>query len=107
MPTTEGTMLTSQAGTYTLWSNLLTVVAGATLPFGRRNTTEDTRPVGRDGSDMRKALDVASVLLTADDIVLLNMPMCMLFWAASRSMQYNVCLLGGHPCYQAMLSLLT
>ncbi len=54
------------------------VVAGATAPFGRWNTAEDTRPVGRDGSDVRKALDVAPVLLTADGIVPFNTPMCIL-----------------------------
>jgi hypothetical protein len=85
----------------------LTVVAGATTPFRRWNTTEDTRPDGRDGSDMRKALNVALVLLTADGIVPLNTPMRMLFWAASGSMQWDVCLLGGHPRHQAVLSLLT
>jgi hypothetical protein len=47
---------------------------------------EDMRPVGRDGSDMRKALKVAPVLMTADGIVLLNTPMCKLFWAASGLM---------------------
>ncbi len=51
------------------------VVAGATALFGRWNTTEDTHPVERDGSDVRKALDVALVLLTADGIVLFNTPM--------------------------------
>jgi hypothetical protein len=62
------------------WSNLLTVVAGGTVPFGRWNTVEDTRPVGRDGSDVRKALDVAPVLLTAEGNAPLNTPMHMLFW---------------------------
>ncbi len=52
------------------------LVAGAMAPFGRWNTAEDTRPVGRDGSDVRKALDVAPVLLTADGIVPFNVPMC-------------------------------
>jgi hypothetical protein len=66
---------------------------------------EDMHPVGRDGSDMRKALDVAPVLLTADGIVPLNTPMRTLFWAASGLMRYNVCLLGGRPRRQAMLSL--
>ncbi len=51
------------------------VVAGATALFGRWNTVEDTHPVGRDGSDVRKALDVAPVLLTVDGIVPFNMPM--------------------------------
>ncbi len=51
------------------------VVAGATALFRRWNTAEDTRPVGRDGSDLRKALDVAPVSLTADGIVQLNTPM--------------------------------
>ncbi len=78
MPTSEGTMLTSQAGARTSWSKLLMVVAGATVLFGRWNTVEDTGPVGRDGSDVRKALDVAPVLLTADVIVLFNTPMCIL-----------------------------
>ncbi len=64
------------------------VVAGATALFGRWNAAEDTCPVGRDGSDMRKALDMAPVSLTADGIVALNTPMCILFWAASGSMQY-------------------
>ncbi len=58
-----------------MWSNLLTVVAGVTALFGRWNTMEDMRPVGRDGSDVRKALDVAPVLLTADGIVPYNLPM--------------------------------
>ncbi len=83
------------------------VVAGAMAPFGRWNTVEDTCPVGRDGSDVRKALDVAPVLLTMDCIVQLNIPMRMLFWAVSGSMQYNVCLLGGRPRCQAVLSLST
>ncbi len=51
------------------------VVSGATAPFGRWNTAEDMRPVGRDGSDVRKALDVAPVLLTADVIVPFDTPM--------------------------------
>ncbi len=51
------------------------VVAGATALFGRWNTAEDPHPVGRAGSDMRKALDGAPVLLTADGIVLFNTPM--------------------------------
>jgi hypothetical protein len=75
LPTSEGTMLTSWAGAHTLWSNLLTVVAGATAPFGRWNTMEDMHPVGRDGFDVRKALNVALVLLTADGIVPFNTPM--------------------------------
>ncbi len=83
------------------------VVAGATAPFGRWKTAEDTRPVGRDGSDVRKALDVAPVLLTTDGIVPLNTPMRMMFWAASRSMGYNVCSSGGRPHSQAVLSLST
>ncbi len=86
MPTSEGTMLTSRAGARTSRSNLLTVVAGATAPFGRWNIAEDMCSVGRDGSDVRKALDVAPVLLTADGIVPLNMPMRMLFWAMRGSM---------------------
>jgi hypothetical protein len=83
------------------------VVAGGTAPFKRWNTVEDMRPVGRDGFDVRKALDVALVLLTADGIVPLNTPMCMLFWAASGSMRYNFCLSGGHSCRQAVQSLST
>ncbi len=82
-------------------------VAGVTAPFGRWNTAEDTCQVGRDGSDVRKALDVAPVLLTTDGIVQLNTLMRMLFWAASGSMRCNVCLLDGHPRRQAVLSLLT
>ncbi len=78
LPTSEGTMLTSRAGMHTFWRNLLMVVAGAMALFGRWNTVEDTRPFGRDGSDMRKALDVAPVLLTADGIVPFNTPMCIL-----------------------------
>ncbi len=82
------------------------VVAGATALFGRWNTMDDTRPVGRDGSDVRKELNMAPVLLTADGIEPLNTPMQMLFWAASRLMQYDICSLGGHLRRQAMLSLL-
>ncbi len=82
------------------------VVARATAPFGRWNTVEDTRPVGRDGSDVRKALDVAPVLLTANGIVPLNTSMRMLFWAASGLMRCNVCLLGRHPHCQVVLSLM-
>jgi hypothetical protein len=93
LPTSEGTMLTFRAGACTLWSNLLTVVAGAMAPFG--------------GSDVRKALDVARVSLIADGIVLLNMPMRILFWATSGLMQYDVCLSGGCLRCQAVLSLLT
>jgi hypothetical protein len=54
------------------------VVAGAMAPFGRWNTAEDMHPVERDGSDMRKVLNVALVLLTVDGIVLFNTPMCIL-----------------------------
>ncbi len=54
------------------------VVAGAMVPFGRWNIVEDTCPVGRDGSDVRKTLNVAPVLLTADGIVPFNTPMCIL-----------------------------
>ncbi len=75
MPTSEETMLTSWAGAHTSWSNLLTVVAGAMAPFGMWNTAENARPVGRDGSEVRKALDVAPVLLTADGIVPFNTAM--------------------------------
>jgi len=79
-------MLTSQAGARTLWSNLLSVVAGAMVPFGRRNTAEDTRLVGIDGSSLRKALDVAPVLLTADGMVPFNTPMRILCCAVSGLM---------------------
>ncbi len=51
------------------------VVVGATAPFGRWNTAKDTHPVGRDGSDVRKAPNVAPVLLTTDGIVPFNTPM--------------------------------
>ncbi len=84
--TSEGTMLTFRAGERTLWSNLLIVVAGGTVPFGRWNTAEDTRPVGMDGSSLRKALDVAPVSLTADGIVPFNTPMHILCCAASGLM---------------------
>ena len=69
MPTSDGTILTSRVGTHTLWSSLLTVVAGAMVPSGRCNTAVDTRPVDRDESDVREAVDVAPVSLTADGIV--------------------------------------
>jgi hypothetical protein len=69
LSTSEWTMLTSRAGAHMSWSNLLTmVVAGAMAPFGRWNTAEDRRSVGRDGSDVRKALNVA-LSLTVDGIV--------------------------------------
>ena len=55
------------------------VVAGAMAPFGRGNTEEDTCPVGRDGSDVRKALNVAPVSLTMDGIMLLNTLMRVFF----------------------------
>ncbi len=100
-------MLTFQAGEQTLWSNLLTVVAGATAPFERWNTAEDTRPVGMDGSSLRKALKVAPVSLTADGIVPFNTPMRILCCAASGLMQYVVRSLGGRLCHQVVLSLLT
>ncbi len=58
-----------------MWSNLLTMVAGGMVPFERWSTADDTCPVGRDGSDVRIVLNVALVLLTADGIVLFNMPM--------------------------------
>ena len=64
----------------------VTVVAGATAPFGRWNIAEDTLPVGIDGSSLRKALDVAPVVsLTADGIVSFNTPVCILCCAASGS----------------------
>ncbi len=100
-------MLTFRVGERTLWSNLLTVVAGALAPFGRWNTVEDTRPVGMDGSSLRKALDVAPVSLTTDNIVPFNTPMRILCCAASGSMRYVVRLLGGRLCCQVVLYLLT
>ena len=75
----------SRASARTLWSNLLSVVAGATAPFG--NVAEDARPVGMDGSSLKKALDVAPVLLTAGGIVPFSMPMRILCCAASGSMR--------------------
>ena len=65
----------------------VTVVAGATAPFGRWNIVEDTLPVGIDGSSLRKALDVAPVVsLTADGIVSFNTtPVRILCCAASGS----------------------
>ena len=83
--TIEGTMLMSRASARTLWSNLLSVVAGATAPFG--NVAEDARPVGMDGSSLKKALDVAPVSLTAGGIVPFSMPMRILRCAASGSMR--------------------
>ena len=62
-----------------------TVVAGATAPFGRWNTAEDTLPVGIDGSSLRKALDVAMVSLTVDGIVSFSTPVRILCCAASGS----------------------
>ncbi len=84
--TSEGTMLTSRAGVWTLWSNLLSVVAGAMAPFGRWKTVVDTRLVGIDGSFLRKALDVAPVLLTADGMVPFNTPVRVAFCVASGLM---------------------
>jgi len=84
--TSEGTMLTSRVGARTLWSNLLSVVAGAMAPFGRWNTVEDMRPVGIDGSSLRKVLDVVPVSLTADVMVPFNTPVRILCYAASGLM---------------------
>ncbi len=85
----------------------MTVVAGVMAPFGRWNTVEDMRPVGMDGSSLRKALDVAPVSLTADGIVPFNMPMRILCCATSGLMRYVVRLSGGHLRRQVVLSLLT
>ena len=81
------------------------MVAGATAPFGRWNTVEDTCPVGMDGSSLRKALDVAPVSLTADGIVLFTTPMRILCCAASGSMRCVVRVSGGRLCRQVVLSL--
>ncbi len=105
--TSDGTMLTFRVGEQMLWSNLLTVVAGAMAPFGRWNTAEDTRPVGMDGSFLRKALDVAPVSLTMDGIVPFNTPMSILCCATSGLMRYVVRLLGGCLRRQVVLSLST
>ena len=105
--TSEGTMLTSRAGVRTLWSNLLSVVAGAMAPFGRWKTVVDTRPVGIDGSFLRKALDVAPVSLTADGMVPFNTPMRISCCVASGLMGYVVRSLGGRPRRQFVLSLST
>ncbi len=83
------------------------MVAGATAPFGRWNTVEDTHPVGMDGLSLRKALDVAPVSLTADGIVPFNMPLRILCCAASGLMRYDVRLLGGRLRRQVVLSLST
>jgi len=86
----------------------LSVVAGATAPFGRWNIAEDACPVGMDGSSLRKALYVAPVLLTADGIVPFSTPMRILRCAASGSMRYVVRLSGGHPRHRhIVLSLST
>ena len=69
-----------------MWSNLLSVVAGAMAPFGKWKTAEDTRPVGIDGCSLRKALDMAPVLLTADGMVPFNTPMRILCSAVSGLM---------------------
>jgi hypothetical protein len=103
--TSEGTMLTFRAGEQMLWSNLLTVVAGATA--GRWNTVEDTHPVGMDGSSLRKALNVALVSLTLDGIVPFDMPMRILCCAVSGSIRYVVRSLGGRLRRQVVLFLLT
>ncbi len=83
------------------------MVAKVMALFGRWNTIEDTRPVGMDGSSLRKALDVAPVSLTADGIVPFNTPMRILCCAASGSMQYVVRLSGERLRRQVMLSLST
>jgi hypothetical protein len=93
--TSEGTMLMSRASARTMWSNLLSAVAGATAPFG--NIAEDARPVGMDGSSLKKALDVAPVSLTAGGIVPFSISMRILRCATSGSMRYVVRLSGGHP----------
>ncbi len=85
----------------------LTVVAGATAPFGRWNTVEDTHPVGMDGSSLRKALNVAPVSLTEDGIVPFNTPMRILCCATSGLIQYVVCSSSGCPRRQVVLSLST
>ncbi len=86
----------------------MSVVAGATAPFGMWNIAEDARPVGMDGFSLRKALNVAPVLLTADGIVPFSMPMHILHCATSGSMRYVVRLSGGHPCHRhIVLSLST
>ena len=105
--TSEGTMLTSRAGARMLWCNLLIVDAGATAPFGRWNIAEETRPVGMDGSSLRKACDVAPVSLTADGIVPFNTPMRILCCAMSGLMRYVVRSSGGRPRRHNVLSLST
>ena len=85
----------------------MSVVAGAMAPFGRWNTAVDTRPVGIDGSSLRKAFDVAPVLLTADGMVPFNTPVRILCGAASGLVQYVVRLSGGRPRRHFVLSLLT
>ncbi len=85
----------------------MTVVAGAAAPFERWNTNEDTRPVGMDGSSLRKALNMAPVSLTADGIVPFDTPMRILCCAASGLMRYVVRLSGGRLRRQVVLSLLT
>ena len=80
-------------------------VAGARAPFRIWNIADDTRPVGIDGSSLRKALNVAPVLLTADGIVPFNTPMRILCCAASGLMRYVVRLSGGRPRRHIMLSL--
>ena len=83
------------------------MVAKVMALFGRWNTIEDTRPVGMDGSSLRKALDVAPVSLTADGLVPFNMPLRILCCAASGSMRYVVRSSGGCLRRQVVLSLST
>ena len=55
----------------------MTVDAGATAPSVRWKPAVETCPVCNDGSNLRKALDVALVSLTADGIVPFRMPVRM------------------------------
>ena len=87
LPTSDGIILTSRAWVHASWSSVLTVVTGATAPSGRWNTAVETHPVCKDGSDLRKALNVVPVLLTADGIVPFRMPVCMWLRAMRGLMQ--------------------
>ena len=63
------------------------VVAEATTLSGRWNTAVETHPVCKDGFDLRKALDIAPVLLTADGIVTCRTLVCIWLRAVRGLMQ--------------------
>ena len=70
----DGTMSTLLAGARTFNCSVATSVAAAVPPVGMLNTLTEDSSVGLKGSSLAPAVEIASVLLTADGMVPSRIP---------------------------------